>query len=281
MDAASCQVEGNKDLYGLGIRLGFYAQWISTLLITLFKHEDEPLYRVVNLILQLAVFVSVLFLTVRNTIYAFETIIAFWLLFGALSSLTGDGISPLGTLSGLARILIYAAVSGYGVWFWFLGGLDSLPATPCAPVVFLGRVSPYGGFRTFGKAVTVICLVVCGGLLLWTAVISAKRVFRAISARSGHNNQAATATRSAMRRRQKTEFSLLGLSIFIIVFSIVSIENLIKDNSVDDVHEAFEAGQLIPLLVGVIGLFTTLISILVRMSVFKPRCWVIFGYHLT
>lgn len=281
MDPASCEVEGNSDLYGRGIRLGFYTQWISTLLVTLFKREDESLYRVVNLILQLAVFASLLFLTVNNTIYAFEVMIAFWLLFGALSSLTGDGISPLGTLSGFARILMYAALSGYGVWFWFLGGLDSLPATPCEPVVFLGGVSPHGGFQTFGKIVTVLGSTVCGFLMLWTATLGLKRLFGVVSGRSRNVRTAKENGESISPQRPKTEVVLLALSVFVIIFSIISIENLIRDNRAIDVDQAFEAGQLIPLLVGVIGLFNTLLSILVRMSVFKPRCWVIFGYHLT
>lgn len=116
MDAPfTCEIEGNRDLYGLGIRLGFYAPWMSTFLIALLRQEEEPLYRVVNLILQLAVFASLLFLTVNNHIYVFEVMIAFWLLFGALSSLTGDGISPVGTVSGFARLLLYATLSGYGL----------------------------------------------------------------------------------------------------------------------------------------------------------------------
>ncbi|KAH8911746.1 hypothetical protein BR93DRAFT_12796 [Coniochaeta sp. PMI_546] len=282
MDAASCEVEGNSDLYGRGIRLGFYIQWVSTLLITLFKHEDESLYRVVNLVLQLAVFASLLFLTVENAIYAFEVMIAFWLLFGALSSLTGDGISPLGTLSGFARIVMYAALSGYGVWFWFLGGVDSLPATPCDPVVFFGGVSPHGGFQIFGKIVTVVGSFVCGSLLLWIAGLFLRRIHRSISGQPAKNNLTAREKRQPMSsHRPKTEVSLLVLSVFVIIFSIVSVEKLIQDNRVVGVDAAFQAGQLIPLLVGVIGLFNTLLSILVRKSVFKPRCWVLFGYHLT
>jgi hypothetical protein len=91
MDSSYCSVDGNRDLYGRGIRLFSHLQWISALLVTLFKQEEEQLMCMVNLILQLAVFTFLLFLTANEELYAFEAMIAFWLLFGALSSLTGDG----------------------------------------------------------------------------------------------------------------------------------------------------------------------------------------------
>jgi len=99
------------------IRLGFYFQWISTLLVTLFRQEDEPLYRVVNLVLQLAVFVCILFLTATSAVHAPEILIGLWLLVGGLSSLTGDGINPLNSLSGIARLAMYTAAASYSCWF--------------------------------------------------------------------------------------------------------------------------------------------------------------------
>lgn len=285
MDPASlCEIDGNRDLYGRGIRLSFYLQWISTLLVTLFKQEEEQLMRVVNLILQLAVFAALLFLTVNDDLYAFEAMIAFWLLFGALSSLTGDGFSPLRTLGGLARTVMYAALSGYGLWFWYMGGLDTLKETPCEPILFYGGVSTTNaGFRTFGKVMSFFGLVVCGLLMVSSVGLAMIRMWKAVEHRMEDNATGTEGRVETMRRRGRpqTELSLLVLSVFVIVFSILSAEELIKDNHVVDVNDVFDAGQLIPLLIGAMGLFSTLLSILVRRSFFKPRCWLIFGYHLT
>ncbi|KAB5581209.1 hypothetical protein GE09DRAFT_465352 [Coniochaeta sp. 2T2.1] len=284
MDTSSgCEVDGNRDLYGLGIRLGFYAQWIATLLVTLFRQEEESLQRAVNLIFQLAVFSSLVLLTANGTVHSCEVMIAFWLLFGPLSSLTGDGINPLGTLSGFARILVYAALSGYGIWFWLLGGVDSLPATPCEPVVFIGGVSPHGGFRTFGNFISVLGMVVCASLILWAAVPAAKRAVCSLPGqpRTEIAREEAKGTPRDPARRRQTEISLLTLSIFVIVFSIVSIEKLIHDNRVVDVDDIFDAGQLIPLLVGAVGLFNTLLLIPAEILRCRQRCWLLFGYHLT
>lgn len=46
-----CPFAGNSDLYGIGVRIGLYAQWAATLLVTLFSPEDEETFRIVNLII--------------------------------------------------------------------------------------------------------------------------------------------------------------------------------------------------------------------------------------
>jgi hypothetical protein len=54
-----CPFAGNSDLYGIGVRVGLYAQWAATLLVTLFSPEDEETFRIVNIIIQSAVFLGI------------------------------------------------------------------------------------------------------------------------------------------------------------------------------------------------------------------------------
>jgi hypothetical protein len=54
-----CPFAGNSDLYGIGVRIGLYAQWAATLLVTLFSPEDEETFRIVNLIIQSAIFLGI------------------------------------------------------------------------------------------------------------------------------------------------------------------------------------------------------------------------------
>jgi len=92
--------------------------------------QEEPLYRAVNILMQLAILICIFFMSSWRTILGPDVLIAFWLLAGALSSLTGNGLSASGTVTGEARLAIYAALSVYGCWFWF-GGLDRLAVSPC------------------------------------------------------------------------------------------------------------------------------------------------------
>ena len=45
-----CAFDGNTDLYGLGVRLGVYGQWIATLITTVLDPENEASFRLLNLI---------------------------------------------------------------------------------------------------------------------------------------------------------------------------------------------------------------------------------------
>jgi len=71
--------------------------------------------------------------------------------------------------------------------------------------------------------------------------------------------------------RPRTEVTLLGLSVSVIVFSVASIKFLIRDNGIIGVDDIFTAGQLVPLLVGVFRLANSVASLFVDRRVFKPR----------
>lgn len=81
--------------------------------------------------------------------------------------------------------------------------------------------------------------------------------------------------------RPRTEISLLGLSVSVIVFSVVSIEYLIRDNNIVGVDDIFAAGQLVPLVVGIFGLANSSASLFVGSRLLRPRCWLLFNWHLT
>jgi hypothetical protein len=125
-----CGFSGNVDLYRIGIRAGLYLQWIATLFTTIFVPGDEEATRVVNLLIQSAIFVGLILLTDRHQVHPVEPAITIWLLFGALSSLTGSGINPLGRFSGGFRVLLYSGIAGYTSWFWFTGLDNILLSTP-------------------------------------------------------------------------------------------------------------------------------------------------------
>ncbi|XXG96429.1 hypothetical protein Hte_002712 [Hypoxylon texense] len=263
-----CEMEGDADMYGIGIRLGIYAQSLGTLLVTLFTQEEEGQNRIINLLLQLAIFAGTLLNTKTGVIHAFDVVIVFWLLAGALSSLTGDGLGGVGSFSGTCRLLFYTALSAYGCWFWFTGA-DDMVKPPCGipEILFFGGSTLDGWFRTFGKVVAVLGLAVTTGMLFWTGAVYAKKG-------RGKNQE-------RQSKRPQTEIVLMILSIAMIVLSITSTEYVIRANNLTEVNEIFKVGQVLAFLVGLFQLLNTLVMIFFKGRLLTPRCWLLFGRHLT
>lgn len=264
----TCPFAGNADLYGIGIRIGFYLQWISTLLATIFTPWEEDILRVLNLLVQSAVFLGLILLTRDYNIRAVEPVITIWLLFGALSSLSGSGMNPLGRLSGFFRILLYSGVAGYACWFWF-SGLDELLEAElnCKTVAFFGEVPIDGPFRMFNKVVSVMGGTICVVFLLWSVAIVRKRIKgRGITTRV---------------RRPSVEMELLFFSFAIIVLSIAAVEYLLTANLITDINNISSVGQLLPLVSGILGFIQVSFSVLRKKLYLRPRCLIFFGHHLS
>ncbi|KAK5656666.1 hypothetical protein OQA88_4646 [Cercophora sp. LCS_1] len=268
MDSCRLGIEGDGDLYGLGIRLALYCQWTCTLLATLFAPEEESINCLINLLLQVALLVGLVIKTATRKATTIEPMIILWLLFGALSSLTGDGINPLERLSGVCRLLIYAATSAYFVWFWYGDGWRRLRPTPCRPFFFYKANTLGGWFGILGKTVSMAGLVASAALLAAAAYRFWKKPELV---RKVHRPQA----------RLQTEIPFLLLSLAIILFSVMTTEILVHGNRIEGVDEIGSVGQLIPFLVGLFGLLASLASIKARHLLRQKRCWTIFGRHLT
>ncbi|UKZ74938.1 hypothetical protein TrVFT333_002608 [Trichoderma virens FT-333] len=134
---------GNPDLYGIGVRVGLYTQWVATLLATLFDPKMESTYRNANLIIQWSIFLGLCTQSRRGD-SVIGAVVTQYLLFGSLSSLTGDGISYFSHFSGIFRLVFYLAVSSYGCWFWFTG-IDKMSQPGCPEIAFLKTLASTDG----------------------------------------------------------------------------------------------------------------------------------------
>lgn len=85
---AACNgFDGNDDLYGLGIRIGIYLQWISSLLTSLLLPTGASDYLDTNSIFLFAVFIATATATHRNGgLHPAEAFIMLQLCFGFLLS---------------------------------------------------------------------------------------------------------------------------------------------------------------------------------------------------
>ncbi|KAF2678748.1 hypothetical protein K458DRAFT_422828 [Lentithecium fluviatile CBS 122367] len=138
---AVCNFEGNSDMYGLGIRLGFYLQWYAAILarwIVPLPSEVKSLGFSLNLFVA-ATFLALIILTTNNveSLQPVETYIVLLLLFGAYLALVPiylwrllTGCDPywdptrypivnMGALSANLNFFLLIGVLIFQYWFWF------------------------------------------------------------------------------------------------------------------------------------------------------------------
>ena len=101
-----CSFQGNSDIYGI------------------FTPSEEDTVRIVNLTIQTSIFLGIAVQSSSET-NPVEPIIVLFLMCGSLSSLNFKGMGNWKHVSGVFRTLFYAALSAYGIWFWWVG-LDKM-----------------------------------------------------------------------------------------------------------------------------------------------------------
>ena len=176
-----CSIEGNPDLYGLGIRLGIYFQLTSTSLAGRLLPEETLSTWDTNSIFLLAVFAAVSKSTVSGAIQYAEAYVMLQLMFAFLICAFPKGFGALvrSTLRGIIlgfsqkdkellkanlglsvlgnqwRQALATAVACYNVWFWF----RFKPSGGCEAYMFLfARVSAFSGAQGFYRAFAVLYL---------------------------------------------------------------------------------------------------------------------------
>jgi hypothetical protein len=274
-----CAFDGNADIYGVGVRIGLYLQWFATLLVTLYMRSLLPFVRTVNLVFQAALMIGVASEHQRDNIRAIEPIIALWLCFGALSSLTGDGFSPFGTSSGTFRVLLYAGISGYTVWFWFVG-IDGLLQQDCEYIALPTSITIDGWFRRFNQVLSVFGVSICFLLFAIAILVCLPYNFSTIIT---SKLPFATTHKSDKNARPQVEIPLLILSLTIIFVSISMVETLIRINDIRGANDINSIGQLLALMAGCMGIVSVGKDLLPggESNLGKGRCWLLFGRHLS
>ncbi|GAB1311378.1 hypothetical protein MFIFM68171_01588 [Madurella fahalii] len=252
---AACAMRGNPDLYGIGIRLGFYFQWIITLLVTYYRLDHEMLHRTINILLQVGVFAIMLLHTHTRSLRAADAATAFWLLVDALSSLTRSD-SRLIRLSNVVRMAFYTMLSGYVAWLWF-GGIDELAprsdndsdgGADCDTIVFFGRATTGNkAFRGLAQTAGII-----GVLFFFTLTV--RRVREALKPENHEENGVESDGDEKPRGRALA-------SVALIIICIAVIEYLIRANQMVEIGDLSAVEQLIPFLIGLLGFLDLVMQI--------------------
>ncbi|KAM3566855.1 hypothetical protein ARSEF4850_000160 [Beauveria asiatica] len=159
----SCPVEGQPDLYGLGIRIGIYIQMLAVQisgLLSMVLRQDDYLGESVVLFI-LAVSSVLIKLIVHKQILAVEAAPMVALLLAQVS--VCRAVSQMGFVVGIIFAVEFCGLSSLFVWFWW-HGMDLLGRSPCADdkVFFFAKVSLWGWFRTMNKVFAVITAIAAG-----------------------------------------------------------------------------------------------------------------------
>ncbi|TID13969.1 hypothetical protein E2P81_ATG07036 [Venturia nashicola] len=223
----SCAIDGTSDLYGLGIRLSIYVQYLTILVAAVSGRRLYSKIRTAVLIYAVAILVVVFRNSISGKLYALEVPIIQLLVLVQLSAVlpTVWVISPVGWLIYMAL----AANSAYFVWYWFRG-LDKLKRSNCADEYawFFAKVSLYQWYRTFNK------VFACFGII---------GVLYQISAVGG----IAAADNVDQTNHVGNVWGLLPT----IPFTIAACEMAIKWNGIKKVNSIDSTGQLIPLVLSI------------------------------
>lgn len=178
----TCGFEGNSDIYGLGIRLGIYLQWISSC-ITFHGRFDSrwPTNLVgVSVIFEIAIFVATLVLVADSgsAVYGVEIMLMTLIFFGdfyfvqVAAVLSYRNFTGMFSLAGLAlRLALCFAVLSFSVWFWF-PGFDRFLQTPCGSYIFLFAKVPIDGGGGGGGVRKFLRALACIHLLVWAVPLS-------------------------------------------------------------------------------------------------------------
>ncbi|PMD59544.1 uncharacterized protein K444DRAFT_663646 [Hyaloscypha bicolor E] len=169
-DMQQCGFSGNLALYGLGIRLGVYFQWITSQIAVYFHLKGSNDLSNAYIIFSFALMIAVFVLTFDHVqSYPVEVVIILYMLFGGFFSVRGyRPRSKKPRASRLWRRLfangIVLAVEIYGFWFWIHGKSGNrFNPSPCGTTVFLFTKIPAKDFQRAS--------IFCAAFLIYMAAV--------------------------------------------------------------------------------------------------------------
>jgi hypothetical protein len=256
-----CGFAGNPDMYGLGIRLGVYLQWISSLVVWAWYPDGGTTLMQTYLVFLFAIMIVVLVSTVKDTpIWAVEIVVLTYIIFGGVYGMVYQTFTQRGSRrfvepSPAMLLAVYCLLSAatlYCAWFWFRGIHGHMLATPCGSYMFFFRK-----FSVYDPAITRFF----GALSVLFSVLFVPSAFLYLRLRVGLLRR----MDEARIRRAVPSHSLVLqvrglfivlsviLSIITCVYSIIAVELTLSWNSIRDVYTINTTGQLIPFIIGLTG----------------------------
>lgn len=165
MNSTQCGFDGNPDIYGAGIRIGYYSQILSVWIANYFVLSKSKLLRSINILWMLALFIVIAWQSRHpSRIYAIEAFLliqllcATWFIGVLEKSRYSKKYWRFSPASLIFRNLTLMGLLAYNVWFWW-NGLDLMSPTPCGTwIFFMAKVNLYGWYRSAFKVLSLTAL---------------------------------------------------------------------------------------------------------------------------
>jgi len=138
--------QGNSDVYGLGIRIGIYLQWASSLIANQTMMDGRRGLAQANLLFLLAICIAVMVMTFRDPCdFSIEIIIMYYMFFGSYFCVfcwpniytKKSQVKWTGpTLTRVILMTLYLIMLCHASWFWTRGYDVGFARSPCGTYHF-------------------------------------------------------------------------------------------------------------------------------------------------
>lgn len=263
-----CGFDGDQDMYGLGIRIGYYVQWVATVFGAYYTPKIVSSAFEANAIFNIGMLAGLVYSTMRrgSDMYVIEPLMVLGFSIGGaiVGLLDPKNVHDPKSIKSLRARLVHLCGTGalsipllvYWTWYSFYG-MDTMGYNHCATYTFfivkINIWAPW--FRYFMKIATIMSLV--GLLSLGVGVLVAYRKKSEELPPDEHHRSyfnrprlSRSATALAIRARPtKLQF---GIVIFSCAICALSVELGIIWNHITGVNSLGATGQLIPMAIGII-----------------------------
>ncbi|KAI1378295.1 hypothetical protein F4677DRAFT_390394 [Hypoxylon crocopeplum] len=278
---SQCGFQGNSDIYGLGVRVGVYLQWSTSIFVENLHEPAVESCRDANTTFQVAMLAGLVLITSgpeqkANALEAYITLL-FCFASACIASLQAISAPRSGeptshskpgterAVRGVGELILSTAIFAYGVDLLYVG-LGQLPRTTCPEIgFFFWPVDLFAWNRTALKAIFTISLV--GSVVtLLLRVLSLFRRLLQLRSRWGRPDTPLSPRPTELVRIVKVSMTKLVSSVVALVVFIIAIELTLAWNNIYGIYGCASFSQLFPLIVGAANLVRVIYQLL-RSSV--------------
>lgn len=274
----ACGFDGNSDLYGLGIRVGIYMQWASSFIMYGWYPEGREGLTESYIVFLFAILIVIMVQTLQaSPVYAVEILLLTYFIFGGAWAVTAVGarrshvqrMKRAGRLRSMSVTLILTAAAIYCSWFWLRGihFEENFRPTPCGTYIFFFAKIPFYNkhITKFFAALSIMGAVGWGYLVILVVGILVYAAARYSSRRDSEGEAIANVMLAAINQDPQrvleeadlplsSSFREVIIGILVSIYSAIAVELTLYWNGVRDVNTVKTVGQLLPFVIGLVGL---------------------------